>query len=222
MMQNSNAHRSTIEDVKNRFEGLASSYEKTLEKHRYFGADQIVKTFTRHGDNGTKKNCFDILDLGCGTGLCGQKFTAFAKSLDGVDLSPKMLEIAHKRGIYDHLYSGSVETYFTQTSNTYDVIVAASLFLYFNDLQPVFNSCFSHLRPGGFFVFTADRHDGDVADVLPSPRGTLMFTHGQAYVERCLQSAGFSLISLDKIDERLNWQNNTPVPAFVVLAMRPA
>lgn len=33
-----------------------------------------------------------ILDLGCGTGLCGAWFTDYAKDLVGVDISPNMIE----------------------------------------------------------------------------------------------------------------------------------
>jgi predicted TPR repeat methyltransferase len=34
----------------------------------------------------------DILDIGCGTGLCGVLLKTTAKTLVGVDLSSKMLE----------------------------------------------------------------------------------------------------------------------------------
>ena len=34
----------------------------------------------------------DVLDLGCGTGLCGPLLRPYARALAGVDLSPQMLE----------------------------------------------------------------------------------------------------------------------------------
>lgn len=33
-----------------------------------------------------------ILDLGCGTGLCGAWFTDYAKDMVGVDIAPNMIE----------------------------------------------------------------------------------------------------------------------------------
>ena len=45
-----------------------------------------------------KKVLFDnkekpaVLDLGCGTGLVGESLCHLAEAIDGVDLSPKMLE----------------------------------------------------------------------------------------------------------------------------------
>lgn len=44
-----------------------------------------------------------ILDLGCGTGLDAQLYRPFAKKLTGVDISPKMVEKAEEKNIYDAL-----------------------------------------------------------------------------------------------------------------------
>jgi len=43
-----------------------------------------------------------ILDLGCGTGLCGDFLHAQAKELVGVDLSQHMLNIATNKGQYTY------------------------------------------------------------------------------------------------------------------------
>ena len=45
-----------------------------------------------------------ILDLGCGTGLAGVAFSDMAARLDGIDLSPAMIEKARAR---EHLRRGS-------------------------------------------------------------------------------------------------------------------
>src|SRR3990167_6574698 len=49
-----------------------------------------------------------ILDLGCGTGLCGALFKPYASTLIGVDLSEKMLEVARQKGCFNTLLAGSV------------------------------------------------------------------------------------------------------------------
>ena len=43
-------------------------------------------------------SALDILDLGCGTGSTGAAFAPIARRLDGVDLSPRMIEQARARG----------------------------------------------------------------------------------------------------------------------------
>lgn len=221
-MQDAYNFRIATEIVKSRFETLADTYEKTLETFKYFGVDHMARVFQRFVSDATRKNQFDILDLGCGTGLCGQQFKRFAARLDGVDLSPKMLELAHGLRIYDQLDCVEVSAYFTQEPHRkYEVITSAGLFVYLPELQAVLNNCFSILQNDGCIVFTVDQHDGIVPDVLPSARSALMFTYSRAYVERCLQSAGFRIIALEQISDRLNWQNREPVPAIVVLAIRP-
>jgi predicted TPR repeat methyltransferase len=53
---------------------------------------------TPSGAEGGSPARLDILDLGCGTGLSGERFRACARRLDGVDLSPRMIERARRRG----------------------------------------------------------------------------------------------------------------------------
>ncbi|MCX4239251.1 class I SAM-dependent DNA methyltransferase [Paraliomyxa miuraensis] len=45
----------------------------------------------------------DVLDAGCGTGLCAPLLRPLARTLVGVDLSGKMLDQARRRGGYDEL-----------------------------------------------------------------------------------------------------------------------
>ena len=45
----------------------------------------------------------DVADLGCGTGLFGERIRARADRLEGFDLSANMLAKAQEKGLYDHL-----------------------------------------------------------------------------------------------------------------------
>ena len=77
-----------------------------------------------------------ILDLGCGTGLVGDAFkdvTAGGR-LDGIDLAPRMIEVARKRGIYDDLILGDLETVLAAPGLSYDLIVSADTMVYLGDL----------------------------------------------------------------------------------------
>jgi len=54
--------------------------------------------------NGKFKN---VIDLGCGTGLVGERFRDIAGKLIGIDVSINMIHKAKKKNIYDELYEGS-------------------------------------------------------------------------------------------------------------------
>src|SRR5262249_41969576 len=60
-----------------------------------------------------KRAAWRILDLGCGTGLVGEAFKDLANGrgrLDGIDLAPRMIEVARARGIYSELILGDLES----------------------------------------------------------------------------------------------------------------
>jgi predicted TPR repeat methyltransferase/Flp pilus assembly protein TadD len=120
----------------------------------------------------------DVLDAGCGTGLCGPLLKPFARSLTGIDLSPKMIEMARKRGVYDQLDCGEIVARLDGLQGSFDLIVAADVVIYFGNLAALFASVARALRGQGLFAFSTEFHAGDGYRVLPSGR----FAHASAYV----------------------------------------
>ena len=78
-----------------------------------------------------------VLDIGCGTGLCGPLLRPYASRFVGVDLSGGMLD--HSRG-KERLYR-SVQSELTEfllhQHHAFDVIVSADTLVYFGDLLAV-------------------------------------------------------------------------------------
>ena len=66
-----------------------------------------------------------VLDLGCGTGLCGVQFRDWARTLTGVDLSPNMLAKARERGLYDELLQGDAVVAMRERPGRFDLVVAS-------------------------------------------------------------------------------------------------
>src|SRR5450631_244823 len=120
----------------------------------------------------------DVLDAGCGTGLCGPLLKPFARSLAGIDLSPKMIEVARKRGIYDRLDCCEIVARLDGLPKSLNLIVAADVVIYFGDLAPLFASAAKALRGQGFFAFSTEFRAGAGYGILPSGR----FAHSPAYV----------------------------------------
>ena len=58
-----------------------------------------------HGLLGPGKEDIRILDAGCGTGIIGEKLQEYGyTNVDGLDISPEMLKIAEKKGLYKKTY----------------------------------------------------------------------------------------------------------------------
>jgi SAM-dependent methyltransferase len=91
-------------------------------------------------------------DLGCGTGrtatwLRGRGVAA----IDGVDLTPEMLEIARKKGVHRELVEGDVsDTGFDPA--VYDLAISSLVDEHLADLGPIYREAFRLVRPGGHFV----------------------------------------------------------------------
>jgi predicted TPR repeat methyltransferase len=148
-----------------------------------------------------------VLDLGCGTGLAGLAFRARAARLDGIDLSPAMIEKARAREIYDCLAVGDVET---AISGRYDLILAADTLVYLGDLTRLFTEIAAHLSPQGYFLFTAEAKEGLGFELGPKRR----WRHSEAYIREQAEAAGLSVAGLVSASPRT--EAGQPVPGLAV------
>ncbi|MGN6369220.1 MAG: methyltransferase domain-containing protein [Phycisphaerae bacterium] len=147
----------------------------------------------------------DILDVGCGTGLCGVEIAAAAQTLTGIDLSPKMLEIARSRGLYHHLFCDEITRFLHGTSAAADLLLAADVLIYFGELRPLFQGFARVLRPGGLVALSVETADAPQFRLLPSGR----FGHNAEYVRRTAAAYGLELLEARAATLRL--EAATPV-----------
>jgi len=137
----------------------------------------------------------DILDLGCGTGLCAPLLQPIARSMAGVDLSPRMLEAAGRRGIYTRLAQQDV-TAFLQASapQAWDIVVSTDVFIYIGGLEEVFAGTRRALRPGGLFGFSIETGEDGQDFVL---RPTRRYAQSLPYIRRLAEQHGFTLLHME-------------------------
>jgi len=76
-----------------------------------------------------------ILDLGCGTGLAGVVFKSRAARLDGIDLSPAMIERARAR--HPHLEFVCGDAHDFDPGETFDYVICSDLLNDVWDVQRV-------------------------------------------------------------------------------------
>lgn len=153
----------------------------------------------------------DILDLGCGTGLCGQLFKPYAKHLVGVDLAQQMLKKAADKGIYDRLIEADLGAFLKTEKSTFDLIIAGDVLVYFGDLAPLFQSIKRVLKPQGMFIFNVEASEQEGFALSPSGR----FIHHQAYIDQVLEKEDFALIHYELITTRQ--QEQLPVKSHIYL-----
>jgi predicted TPR repeat methyltransferase len=136
-----------------------------------------------------------VLDLGCGTGLCGVQFRDWAHTLIGVDLSANMLDKARERGLYDRLIRADLLDALRDLEGPFDLILASDVILYLGDLEPLARGVHRLLRPGGRFVFTVDLCDGPGYRLLPF----VHFAHSRAYLHETATRAQLHEARVDPV-----------------------
>ncbi len=161
--------------VANHFDGVADDFEARVERLDYDGPARIAALIAPHL---TADAALDILDAGCGTGLCGPALRPYARRLAGVDLSAGMLAKARAGELYDTLETGDLVAVLERSGAAWDLILAADTFPYLGRLEPVFAAAATALKPDGLFAFSTETCDGREA-VL---RGNGRYAHGAGYI----------------------------------------
>ncbi len=171
--------------VRQVFDHFADEFDAKLRDLEYRAPEILAEALRAEGIGAG----LDVLDAGCGTGLCAPLLRGWARSLTGVDLSPGMLEKARGRGGYDRLEEAELGAFLDAHAGRFDLIVAADVLCYFGDLSGVLGSAARALRPGGTLAFTVERLDGG-PDHRVNPHGR--YAHAEAHVRRALASAGLA------------------------------
>ncbi len=147
-----------------------------------------------------------VLDLGCGTGLAGAAFRDVATYLAGVDLSPRMLEKAQLRGIYDELTVADVVAALQQRPQAWDVLVAADVLVYIGDLVPIFAAAQSALRYGGWLLFSVEQGETDSFVLREAGR----YAHSAVYVRELAVRYGLAVRAEEAVVLRQNLGVDVP------------
>ena len=199
------------------FDQYAGRYDAALTEHLDYRGPALLRDAVQSALHrmGRPLSFSSLLDLGCGTGLTGAVFRPFAAWLVGVDLSAAMIARAEAKGDYDRLVVGNVVTFLAAEiakSARYDLVLAADVFVYVNDLAPVLAAIAGVMAPNGIVAFTVETHSGAGIALLP----TLRFAHGEPYLRNAIAAAGLNLFTLEAAAIRT--EKGTPVNGLVLVA----
>lgn len=202
--------------VRDMFDSYAGRFEHDLvDKLDYRGPELLLQALAGLLP---QTPALDILDLGCGTGLSGIAFKETARRIEGVDLSPRMIEKAYDRAIYDRLTVAEIGAHVASLdAASYDLVIAADVLVYVGDLAPILSGVARVLRPGGLFAFTVERRvDGEDGYLLQDSR---RFAHGRAHIKATALAGGLGIERLDEVSTRLD--RGQAVPGLIAVLKRP-
>jgi predicted TPR repeat methyltransferase len=198
--------------IRDLFDEYAAKFDKHLvEKLKYQAPNQLLQAVLA----ATQRTDLDILDLGCGTGLCGQEFRPLAVRLVGVDLSPMMIQTAKARGIYDELIVGDLMPTLQSASESYDLILAGDVLIYVGDLTDFMPAIARALRSGGMFACSIEDFEGSGFFLHAEQR----FAHSIGYSRAVASASGLHEISASKVVLRCN--AGVDVMGWIVVLGKP-
>ncbi len=197
------------------FDDLADSFDGHLVDNLDYRAPGLVIEALSEVLPAPKAN-LDILDAGCGTGLCGPLLRPYARRLVGVDLSPKMLTKAAGRKTYDDLVKYELTEFLNHQSEAFDVIASADTLCYFGDLEPVLQAAAKALKPDGLLVFTLEDNGDDTTDHKLNPHGR--YSHSRSYVESTFANADLAVQSITSVV--LRNEGKQPVAGHLVVVKK--
>ncbi len=132
-----------------------------------------------------------VIDLGCGTGLCGQLLAPVSDAIDGVDLSAAMLDEARRLGVYRELVQADVVEHLARAApGAADLIVAADVLIYVGDPSALLAAAARALERGGVFALTVESPtNAQDLQLLPS----LRYAHSGTGIRRLAERVGLAV-----------------------------
>jgi predicted TPR repeat methyltransferase len=223
--------------VQQLFDGYAAQFDHHLVQVLGYSAPQRLLDLLKLKDAAAPAVATaperNALDLGCGTGLCGpglRQWVGADGAVDGVDLSPGMLQHAQTLNVYRHLFRAEAVDHLLHTTQRYDLVLAGDVFIYIGALHTVFAAVRRVLRQGGQFVFSVEEIGS--AEVKPesasstaqtTPPGVLLrtsmrYAHTEGYLHEIAKQHGFSALALQRGPLRLH-QGQPVAGLFMLLGL---
>ncbi|GAA2592797.1 class I SAM-dependent methyltransferase [Streptomyces axinellae] len=149
-------------DVATGYGRWVSTYEDTVEDVMDLA---LLDELTVPGWPGVRR----AADLGCGTGRTGAwlRRRGVEGALDGVDLTPGMLEVARAKGSHDRLFQSDVRAT-GLASGVYDLVISSLIDEHLPELGPFYDEAWRLAAPGAVCVVVAFHPHFIMASGMPT------------------------------------------------------
>jgi predicted TPR repeat methyltransferase len=199
---------------------LFNTYADRFEEHltttlQYNTPARIAEILADYlTQNKFSKEKISILDLGCGTGLCGQEIRNknINGKLIGIDISPNMVDKTKEKKIYHEVEVADIKEYLANTTHKFEVISAADVFIYIGKLESVFKHGYSILKKDGILIFSLEKEENGQPYTI---RSSARFGHSKAYIEKLTNENNFTIAHFEEVF--LRKEGNTDIAGYIFL-----
>lgn len=185
-----NTERAPADYVRGFFDTYADRFESHLVEEVGYQAPATLRALYDRVGGGAMLD--SVLDLGCGTGLTAQAFQGVAGRVFGIDLSPRMLQLAGASGLYAGLREADAATALARSAGL-AAVLATDLFIYVGDLDDIFAAAAGALAPGGWFLFSVESGEGEGYTLRPTGR----YAQSPAYIRALIARHGLEEVACE-------------------------
>lgn len=185
------------------FDEYSERFEEQLTKHLEYKTPVMLREAV-DAVCGPERQFANAVDLGCGTGLSGEAFAGRVGRLTGIDVSPRMIELARaKGGCYTDLRCGDVVEELLASDDRFDLLIAADVLVYLGELAALFAAVRQRATPQAVFTFSTELSAD--ADFILQP--TVRYAHSERYVQLLAERHGFQVANMSKVQLRKNYEH---------------
>ena len=203
------------------FDGYAAKFDKHLvEGLKYDSPSHLLQMANQYWRRPDK--AWRTLDLGCGTGLCGVAFGPHSREMIGVDLSSKMLDKARARDLYQQLvHSDLLSMMRAEPEASFDIVIAADVFVYIGELTEIYAEAQRLLTPGGLFLFSVESSDALLQEgqLAPATDYQLLlsgrYAHASSYLQQLAAANNLQVLALES--RVLRMESNAPINGWCMV-----
>jgi predicted TPR repeat methyltransferase len=198
------------------FNRFAKTFDEELLELGYLGPQLMAAAISQ--EYNPEESSLDVLDAGCGTGLCGPVLRRYARKLVGVDLSPAMLDRARRLNVYDKLAIAELTAYLNESCGEFDLIACADTVNYFGTLTPLLAAAAVALRDDGCLIFTDEEDNREHSGLGYRLGHHGRYAHTVDYIRKCATEAGLAICGITS--SVIRQDAGQPVAGLVVRARK--
>ncbi|KAF9771010.1 hypothetical protein IL306_011359 [Fusarium sp. DS 682] len=143
----------SLSETLSTYDEWAKNYNQDVAKEEYVAPQIASEDLVTH--LGPQTSEAKILDAGCGTGLVGEALAKLgAKNIHGIDLSPGMLEVADRTGVYKSLNVANLAERLDIPAGSYDGVICVGTMTEGHVGPEAFDEFVRVTKAGGFIVST--------------------------------------------------------------------
>ena len=177
-------HPLSVGVIQKLFDDADSSFRET--DFPFPMKEVLSKTYTQAKGN------LVILDMGCGAGTYAQDLKPYAALLTGVDVSAKMLDKAHAKGLYHKLFNCDFGALLAARPATFDLIFAVRSFNYTLLTKEMIAKMVSALKENGKIILTVEQNSLD--DNLSAFVPPFNYEYNTSALSKMFKEAGLTVI----------------------------